>query len=78
MTGRSIIVRGHSKGRLIARDIVRVLRTAIVKPDVASPKITLEEGATFNGSVEPGRVDAAMIVQAYRNNKAEQAAAIAG
>jgi cytoskeletal protein CcmA (bactofilin family) len=74
ITGRRIVVRGQSKGRLIAREIVRVLRTAAIKADIASPKLALEEGATFTGSVEPGRVDAAMIVQAYRNNKAEQAA----
>lgn len=75
VTGRRIVVHGQSRGRLIAREIVRVYRTARVKADIASPKISLEEGAIFNGSVEPARVDAAMIVQAYRNHKAEQAAA---
>lgn len=77
LTGRRIVVRGRSKGRLIAREIVRVLRTAVVRADIASPKLALEEGATMTGSVEPGRVDAAMIVQAYRNDKAEQTTAVA-
>ena len=64
--GRTITVRGQSKGRLIARELVWVHETAHVKGDVAAPKIILEDGAVFNGSVEPGRTDAALIVAAYR------------
>ena len=67
VTARSITVRGRSTGRLIAREVVRVLQSAAVKGDVAAPRISLEEGATFNGSVEPAKVDAAMIVAHYRN-----------
>ena len=75
--GRRITVRGRCNGRLIARELVRVYQSAAVRADVAAPKIALAEGATFTGSVEPGRVDAAIIVQAYRNAKAEHAAAAA-
>jgi cytoskeletal protein CcmA (bactofilin family) len=67
VTARRITVRGTSKGRLIAREFVRVLQTAAVRADVRSPSLTLEDGATFNGSVEPARTDAAMLVAAYRN-----------
>jgi cytoskeletal protein CcmA (bactofilin family) len=77
VTGRRITVCGSSKGRLIAREIVRVQHTAAVRADIASPKLALEDGATFNGSVEPARVDAAMLVTAYRN-KNEAAAGAAG
>src|SRR5687767_594012 len=66
VTARVITVHGNSKGRLIAREIVRVLRSAAVKADIASPRLALEEGAMFNGSVEPARVDAAILVAAYR------------
>ena len=66
VTARAITVRGNSKGRLIAREIVRVFRSAAVRADVAAPRLTLEDGALFNGSVEPARVDAAIIVGAYR------------
>jgi cytoskeletal protein CcmA (bactofilin family) len=69
VTARSITVKGRSTGRLIARD-VRVQQTAAVKGDVAAPRLALEEGATFNGSVEPAKADAAMIVAAYRNKNA--------
>ena len=51
---------------MIALDGVRLLRTAWVKADIASPRITMEEGATFNGSVEPARIEAALRVAAYR------------
>lgn len=69
VTGRRIIVRGHSKGRLIARELVRLHPSAAVRADIAAPKLALEEGATFNGSVQPAKTDAAMIVTAYRNKQ---------
>jgi cytoskeletal protein CcmA (bactofilin family) len=47
--------------------VVRVQQSAAVKGDVASPRLWLEDGATFNGSVEPAKTDAAIIVAAYRN-----------
>jgi cytoskeletal protein CcmA (bactofilin family) len=67
VTARSITVRGRSSGRLIAREVVRVLQSARVKADVRSPRLALEEGATFNGQVEPAKTDAAILVAAYRN-----------
>ena len=67
VTARSITVRGNSKGRLIAREFVRVLHTAAVRADVRSPQVTLEDCATFNGSVAPSRTDAAILVAAYRS-----------
>ena len=69
VTARVITVQGGSVGRLIARDIVRVLEGATVNADVASPKLALEEGAVFNGKVDGGaRAEAAARVAAYRNN----------
>ena len=49
---------------------MRVQQSAAVKGDVAAPRLALEEGATFNGSVEPAKTDAAIIVAAYRNKNA--------
>jgi cytoskeletal protein CcmA (bactofilin family) len=74
VTARHITVHGRSKGRLIAREGVRVLHTAAVRADVRSPKLALEEGATFNGSVSPARTDAAMRVAAYRSGRPDAAA----
>jgi cytoskeletal protein CcmA (bactofilin family) len=67
VTARTITVRGRSSGRLIAREVVRVLHTAAVRADVRAPRLRLEEGATFNGQVEPAKTDAAFLVAAYRN-----------
>jgi cytoskeletal protein CcmA (bactofilin family) len=67
VTARSITVRGRSSGRLIAREVVRVLQSAAVRADVRSPRLALEEGATFNGQVEPAKTDAAILVATYRN-----------
>jgi cytoskeletal protein CcmA (bactofilin family) len=67
VTARRITVRGRTSGRLIAREIVRLQPSATVKADIRSPKLALEEGATFNGSVEPAKTDAAILVAAYRN-----------
>jgi cytoskeletal protein CcmA (bactofilin family) len=74
VTARRITVRGRSTGRLIARELVHVQHSAAVKADVAAPKLALEEGATFNGSVEPAKTDAAIRVAAYRNSKGDGAA----
>jgi cytoskeletal protein CcmA (bactofilin family) len=67
VTARSITVRGRSSGRLIARELVRVQHSAAVKADVRAPRLALEEGATFNGCVEPAKTDAAFLVAAYRS-----------
>jgi cytoskeletal protein CcmA (bactofilin family) len=67
VTGRTIIVRGRSSGRLIARELVRVQRSATVQADIAAPKLALEEGALFNGAVEPAvKANAVLLVAAYR------------
>jgi cytoskeletal protein CcmA (bactofilin family) len=69
VTARVITVQGGSVGRLIARDLVRVLEGATVNADIATPKLALEEGAVFNGKVDRGaRVEAAARVAAYRKN----------
>ena len=70
ITARSITVFGGSMGKLVARDIVRVLEGATVRGDVAAPRFELEEGAVFKGRVERGRTEAAMRVAAYRQHGA--------
>jgi cytoskeletal protein CcmA (bactofilin family) len=69
VTARVITVQGGSAGRLIARDVVRLLDGATVKADVTSPKLALEDGAVFSGRVDGGaRAEAAARVAAYRQN----------
>jgi cytoskeletal protein CcmA (bactofilin family) len=69
VTARVITVQGGSAGRLIARDVVRVLDGATVKADITTPKLALEDGALFSGKVDGGaRVEAATRVAVYRQN----------
>jgi cytoskeletal protein CcmA (bactofilin family) len=66
VTARTVTIGGTFVGRIIATRGVRFNRTGSVKGDVASPAIVMEDGAVFNGSVEPARVEAALRVAAYR------------
>lgn len=76
VTARVITVQGGSAGRLIARDVVRVLEGANVKGDITTPKLALEDGALFVGKVDGGaRVEAAARVAAYRQNNQPAASA---
>ena len=65
-TARTITLGGTFVGRMIALQNVRLQRTAWVRADITSPAIAMEDGATFNGSVETARVEAALRVAAYR------------
>jgi cytoskeletal protein CcmA (bactofilin family) len=77
VTARVITVQGGSIGRLIARDVVRVLVGANVHADIASPKLSLEEGAVFNGKVDGGaRAEAAARVAKYRQNGTAEPGAV--
>ena len=65
-TARTITVKGTFVGRMIALQGVRLLRTAWVRAEITAPSMAMEDGATFNGSVETARVEAALRVAAYR------------
>ena len=65
-TARSVTVRGTFVGKMIALEVVRLRKTAWVRSDIAAPRIVMEDGAVFNGSVEPARIEAALRVAAYR------------
>jgi cytoskeletal protein CcmA (bactofilin family) len=67
---RSIVVNGKSVGRLIAKEIVRLRRGASVKAEIAAPRFALEEGAIFNGKVDPARSEAAFKVAEHRETNA--------
>lgn len=66
ITAREIVVRGTSSGRLVATEVVRLQPASQVNADIAAPKLAVEEGAVFNGRVDPGRAEAAARVAAYK------------
>lgn len=64
---RSIVIRGRYTGRLVAKEAVRLMGGAKVKADVASPRFALEDGALFNGKVDPAKTEAAFAVAEHRH-----------
>lgn len=63
---RSIVVHGRSAGRLVAKEVVRLRRGASVRAEISAPRFALEDGAIFNGKVDPARTDAAFKVAEHR------------
>ncbi len=66
ITARHIVARGTVHGRLVATDLVRLEATSTVEADIAAPRVAIEDGATYNGRVDPARAEAAARVAAYR------------
>jgi cytoskeletal protein CcmA (bactofilin family) len=69
---RSIVINGKYTGRLVAKETVRLMKGAQVKADVASPRFALEDGATFNGKVDPAKTEAAFAVAGHRDAAKEK------
>lgn len=66
-----IDVSGRSTGRLVAKELVRLRNGCRVQAEIAAPRLALEEGATFNGRVDPGRTEAAFKVAEHREKAPE-------
>ena len=66
IVARSITVFGAVAGLLLATDVVTIRESATVTGRVISPRLTLEDGARFQGSVEPQRLDTALSVARHR------------
>jgi cytoskeletal protein CcmA (bactofilin family) len=70
---RTIIVLGTiTSGRLVGRDAVRLQKGASVQAEVATPRFAMEDGAIFNGRVDPSKVDAAFRVAEHREKEEAQ------
>jgi len=65
-TAKTVNLKGTFVGKIIALQSVRIHKTAWVKADIAAPSIAIDDGAVFNGTVEPARIEAALRVAAYR------------
>jgi cytoskeletal protein CcmA (bactofilin family) len=63
---RLIDVAGSSNGRLVAKELVRLRNGCHVQAEIVAPRLALEEGASFNGRVDPGRTEAAFKVAEHR------------
>lgn len=67
---RTIVVLGKiTSGRLVGRDAVRLQKGASVQAEIATPRFAMEDGAIFNGRVDPSKVDAAFKVAEHRERE---------
>ena len=55
--GDTVIIGGKVNGKIIGREKVQLLSTAIVNADITAPCLTIEEGSQFNGNCKmaPGK-----------------------
>jgi cytoskeletal protein CcmA (bactofilin family) len=67
-----ITILGRSAGQLTATEVVEIRDGAIVTGRVVAKRFILQSGATFNGRVEPERLDAALTVAKYKERKREE------
>jgi cytoskeletal protein CcmA (bactofilin family) len=63
---RAITVLGRVDGDLTASALIELRSTAVVTGRLASPLISMEEGARFQGTVDPTKADAAVAVARHR------------
>jgi cytoskeletal protein CcmA (bactofilin family) len=69
----TVTIAGTVDGTVVATGRVVIEATADVRGHVVTPALTLREGATFNGTVDPTRTKAAMDVAKYRQKQTEVA-----
>ena len=66
---RDITVFGRAAGQLIATDVVDLRAGAVVAGAVIAPRLILNQEATFNGRVDPKRLDAALGVARFQQKQ---------
>ncbi len=52
VNAKTIIVIGQIRGNLVATDRIEVQATGVVQGDVKAPRLTVQEGAVLNGSID--------------------------
>jgi cytoskeletal protein CcmA (bactofilin family) len=68
---RVVTLAGAVEGTVTASERVRILESARVAGHLHTPALTLADGALFNGTVDPARTEAAMLVARYRQKQQE-------
>src|ERR1041385_883165 len=62
LIARDITVLGRCTGKLIATEVVQIAAGADVNGQVHAPRFVLDDGAVFNGRVQPGQLETALRV----------------
>src|SRR5579872_7262993 len=60
---------GSVSGTLLATEVVDIRPSAAIAGRVVSPRLILEEGARFTGTVEPQHLEAALRVARHRRRQ---------
>ena len=68
---RTVTVLGFVDGSLTASSLIELRSSAVVTGRLVSPNVVIEEGALFNGTVAPDKIDAAMAVVRHRLHQAD-------
>ncbi len=68
---RTIIVEGELLGDLMGEEKVIIRKTGRVRGNIVSPRVTLEDGAKFKGSIEMDPQDTEASVKPDSTNKTE-------
>ena len=63
---RTVTILGHATGSVTASEIVELLASAQVEGRIVSPTVAIDEGAKFNGFVDPKLSDVALAVGRHR------------
>jgi cytoskeletal protein CcmA (bactofilin family) len=66
---RVVTIAGRFEGSVTATERVEIEHTAHVQGHVQSPSVLLMDGARFQGSMDPNRSEAAMLVARYRQKQ---------
>jgi cytoskeletal protein CcmA (bactofilin family) len=74
---RAITVLGRVEGNLTAFALIELRQTAVVTGRLASPLLSIEEGARFHGLVDPTKAVAAVAVARHRLAPADTTVATA-
>jgi cytoskeletal protein CcmA (bactofilin family) len=67
---RAVTIAGRLDGSVMATQRVRIEQSAHVHGHIQTPSVELTEGAQFNGTMDPNRTEAAMLVARYRQKQA--------
>ena len=63
---RAVTIAGRFDGNVTATQRVRMQAGANVQGHIQTPSVELADGAVFNGTIDPNRTEAAMLVAKYR------------
>lgn len=62
----TITVLGRVAGNLTASSLIELRSSSVVTGRIVAPRLSIEDGAVFNGTVDPSKTDAALAVVRHK------------